>query len=125
MAGSLLGESHLGEGDGVSWWRGLTMSRQEARLSPAEVVALRFYTTFVYCFMNDPLRNDARFAAGQPCPLPVTTHHSVEGIKKLRALCVADERCDFMGNFPFARPPNSLECRDEEQDAGVSGMGSE
>jgi hypothetical protein len=52
------------------------------------VVALRFYTTFAYYYMNAPLRDDERFAKGDPCPLPVTTYFAMEGIKKLRALKV-------------------------------------
>ena len=78
----------------------LTKIPQEARLRKEEVVALRFYTTFAYCFMNEPLRDEDRFEAGQPCPLPVTTHHAVEGIKKLRALHVKYKKYDG----PFARP---------------------
>ena len=59
---------------------------QEARLTEAEVLALRLYTTAAYKHMNNPLRDDARYRAGVMCPLPVTTYHAVEGIKKLRAL---------------------------------------
>ncbi len=68
------------------------MTCQESRLSQAEVVALRFYTTFAYCYMNAPLRDDERFSKGDPCPLPVTTYFAVEGIKKLRALKVDTQR---------------------------------
>ncbi len=35
---------------------------QEARLTDAEVVALRFYTTFAYIYMNRP-----SFAQTSPC----------------------------------------------------------
>ncbi len=59
-------------------------------------MALRFYTTFAYRYMNEPLRNDARCANDQPCPLPVATYFAVEGIKKLRALRVTAERCDLV-----------------------------
>lgn len=65
----------------------LTHSKaQRAGLSEAEVVALRIYTTFVYKYMNNPLRDDARYAKEKPCSLPVTTYFAVQGIKKLRGL---------------------------------------
>eukprot|EP00283_Hemiselmis_rufescens_P027158 CAMPEP_0173468796 /NCGR_PEP_ID=MMETSP1357-20121228/77028_1 /TAXON_ID=77926 /ORGANISM="Hemiselmis rufescens, Strain PCC563" /LENGTH=1323 /DNA_ID=CAMNT_0014437019 /DNA_START=863 /DNA_END=4834 /DNA_ORIENTATION=- len=57
-----------------------------ARLNPAEVVAMRLYTTSVYKFMNGPLRDDSRMARGEACPLPVTTQFAESGIKKLRKL---------------------------------------
>ncbi len=69
-------------------------------------MALRFYTTFAYRYMNDPLRNDARCADGQSCPLPVATYFAVEGIRKLRALHVAAEGCDSMGN-PVSQDPET------------------
>ena len=57
-----------------------------------EVVALRLYTTSVYKYMNDPLRNEARFANHEPCLLPVTTKFAADGIKKLRALHANDSK---------------------------------
>jgi hypothetical protein len=60
----------------------------EARLSEAEVVAIRLYTTLAYIFMNNPLRDDDRYRQNTQCPLPVTTHFAASGIKKLRALHV-------------------------------------
>ncbi len=57
-----------------------------ARLTEAEVAALRIYTTHLYRFMNNPLRDDARYMQDRAVPLPVTTHFAVQGIKKLRAL---------------------------------------
>ena len=57
-----------------------------ALLTDAEVGALRTYSTHLYRFMNNPLRDDERYLEGRACPLPVTTHFAVQGIKKLRAL---------------------------------------
>ena len=63
---------------------------QDAKLSEAEVFALRLYTTLVYKYMNGPLRDDARYKRLEPCPLAVTTYFAEEGIKKLRALHADD-----------------------------------
>ena len=59
---------------------------QDAKLSEAEVFALRLYTTLIYKYMNGPLRDDNRYRRGLPCPLPVTTYFAEHGIKKLRAI---------------------------------------
>ena len=59
---------------------------KKAKLSEAELVAIRLYTTIAYHFMNNPLRDDERFEMGRPCPLPVTSYFAWNGIKKLRAL---------------------------------------
>ena len=59
-----------------------------ANLTLAQVAALRLYTTLVYQFMNGPLRDNARYSQGKPCPLAATTCFATEGIKKLRALGV-------------------------------------
>jgi hypothetical protein len=64
---------------------------KKARLDEAEVVALRFYTTLAYIFMNIPLRDEKRRIDGNPCPLPVTTAFAEEGIKKLRKLNAPDK----------------------------------
>jgi len=58
----------------------------EAGLKPAHVVALRMYTTSIYKFMNNPLRDQRRKRKNVACPLPVTTFFTAEGIKKLRSL---------------------------------------
>ena len=60
----------------------------EAGLFPAELVAMRLYTTVAYKFMNNPLRDGERYNKRVMCQLPVTTHVASSGIKKLRALCV-------------------------------------
>ncbi len=60
------------------------------------MVALRFYTTLAYRYMNVPLRDDERFAKGDQCPLPVSSYFAVEGIKKLRALNVKIKRFVLM-----------------------------
>ena len=59
-----------------------------ANLTLAQVAALRLYTTIVYQLMNDPLRDNARYSQGNPCPLAATTFFASAGIKKLRALSV-------------------------------------
>ena len=61
---------------------------QQAKLSEAEIVAIRLYTTIAYIFMNKPLRDNERYEQGKQCPLAVTTHFAVLGVKKLRALHV-------------------------------------
>jgi hypothetical protein len=61
---------------------------RKARLTEAELVAIRLYTTVAYLFMNTPLRDDERHGRGEPCPLAVTTWFAWNGIKKLRALHV-------------------------------------
>ena len=58
----------------------------KANLSEAHVVALRLYTTRAFRFINKPLRDSERHAAGQPCPLPVSTYWADHAIKKLRAV---------------------------------------
>lgn len=45
----------------------------KAKLSDAHVVALRMYTTFIYKYMNLPLRDQSRRRKKIECPLPVTT----------------------------------------------------
>ena len=59
---------------------------KQARLTEAEVVAIRLYTTLAYIFMNNPLRDEERYEQGIQCPLPVTTSFAASGTKKLRAL---------------------------------------
>jgi hypothetical protein len=61
---------------------------KQAKLSEAELVAIRLYTTIAYLFMNIPLRNEQRQTRGEQCPLAVTTYFAWNGIKKLRALHV-------------------------------------
>ena len=46
---------------------------KEAGLKECHVVALRMYTTAIYKYMNNPLRDQKRRKKEQPCPLPVTT----------------------------------------------------
>ena len=65
---------------------------KKARLTKSEVVALRFYTTLGYTFMNNPLRDEMRRKRGDACPLPVTTANAEEGTKKLRKLNAKSQR---------------------------------
>ena len=63
----------------------------EARLTEAELAALRLYTTAVFRYINKPLRDDKRFEQKEACPLPVTTFFAKEGCKKLRALSLKEK----------------------------------
>lgn len=58
----------------------------EAHLEPAHVVALRFYTTHAFKYLNGPLRSDLFGQGKWPHPLPITLTYISEGIKKLRAV---------------------------------------
>lgn len=58
----------------------------DAELTKAHVVALRFYTTPAYKYLNSPLRSTSDFYdKDKPHPLPKTVAYISEGIKKLRA----------------------------------------
>jgi hypothetical protein len=59
---------------------------QEAGLLAAETHSLRIYTTFAYKSMNNPLRDDSRYARREPVPLPVVSQFAADAIKKLRGL---------------------------------------
>jgi len=50
----------------------------------AEVAALRIYTTAAYTHINEPLRDQERFARHNPHPLPALSTLIVRGLKKLR-----------------------------------------
>lgn len=58
----------------------------EADLAPAHVVALRFYTTHAFKYLNGPLRSHEFGTAKYPHPLPITLTYISEGIKRLRAI---------------------------------------
>lgn len=59
---------------------------QDAELTKAHVVALRFYTTPAYKYLNSPLRSTSDFYDKEKShPLPKTVAYISEGIKKLRA----------------------------------------
>ncbi len=57
-----------------------------AKLTEAEVVALRLYTTSAFKQINDPLRDQERISRGEAHPLPVTVTLIAKGIKKLRII---------------------------------------
>jgi hypothetical protein len=50
------------------------------------VYALRLYTTPAFQRMNDPLRDDARYARGAAVPLPAASLWAASAIRKLRAV---------------------------------------
>lgn len=60
-----------------------------ARLTMAEVLALRIYTTPIFKYINNPLRDDDRYDNLRAVPLAATTYFAAQGIKKLRALNIA------------------------------------
>ena len=62
------------------------INAQEAHLTEAEVLALRIYTTLVYKDINNPLRDDARYARHVSVPLQLISHLADAAIRKLRAL---------------------------------------
>lgn len=88
-----------------------------AQLEPAEVVALRFYTTAAFKFMNAPLRDRDRREKGLPCPLPVTTAFAEEGIKKLRKLN-ATRKVREEGPLTLWRGMRSLKASDDFLEQG-------
>ena len=57
---------------------------RDAGLLPEEVQSLRIYTTFAYKYINNPLRDDNRYARHEQVPLPVVSHLAADAIKKLR-----------------------------------------
>ncbi len=59
---------------------------KEAQLLELEVAALRIYSSHLFRFMNNPLRDDERYSLSKPCLLPLTTLYAADGIKKLRAV---------------------------------------
>ncbi|KAL1505011.1 hypothetical protein AB1Y20_008774 [Prymnesium parvum] len=61
-------------------------SAVQAQLEPAHVVALRFYTTHAFKYMNGPLRSQDFGQGKRPHPLPITMAFLSEAIKKLRAV---------------------------------------
>ena len=65
---------------------------KRANLVAAEVLALRIYTTLAFRHMNNPLRDDARYARGAPVPLPAASHWAASALKKLRALNAEQQR---------------------------------
>ncbi|KAL3923801.1 MAG: hypothetical protein SGPRY_004112, partial [Prymnesium sp.] len=58
----------------------------EANLDAAHVVALRFYTSHAFKYLNGPLRSEYFGHERSPHPLPITLTYISEGIKRLRAV---------------------------------------
>jgi hypothetical protein len=59
---------------------------KEAHLVQLEVLAMRIYSSHIFPFMNNPLRDDKRYDRREACPLPLTTLYAADGIRKLRAI---------------------------------------
>jgi hypothetical protein len=64
---------------------------QRAKLSDKEVFALRLYTTPAFRHINNPLRDDNRYARSAPVPLPAASVWAASAILKLRALRTHEE----------------------------------
>ena len=56
------------------------------RDAQAHVAALRFYTTAGFKTINNGLRDQGRYGAGRPHPLPVMVAFIREGLGRLRAV---------------------------------------
>ena len=61
-------------------------------LTRQEVLAARLYTTTAYRRVNKPLRDLKRKARHAPVPLPVTTQHLQEAVRKIRTMHARSER---------------------------------
>ena len=61
-------------------------SAKKSKLKAAHVAALRLYTTVAFRTINNGLRDQERFQAGRPHPLPVTVAFIKEALSKLRAV---------------------------------------
>ena len=71
---SLAGLRHVRHGDG----------EQQCKLTKAEVIALRFYTTSGFKNVNTPLRDYDRLKRGEPHPLPIMVWLLQYAVKKIR-----------------------------------------
>ncbi|KAL3926142.1 MAG: hypothetical protein SGPRY_003439, partial [Prymnesium sp.] len=72
---------------------------QQAELDPVHVLALRFYTTHAFKYMNGPLRAEEYGHGKRPHPLPITVTYISEGIKRLRAVFAAGENATKVTNL--------------------------
>jgi hypothetical protein len=61
---------------------------RDAVLDEGEVHSLRIYTTLAYKVMNNPLRDEERYARRMPVPLPVASSMADKAIRKLRSVRV-------------------------------------
>mmetsp|Transcript_19317 Transcript_19317/g.63117 ORF Transcript_19317/g.63117 Transcript_19317/m.63117 type:complete len:379 (+) Transcript_19317:1624-2760(+) len=67
----------------------------EAGLSEAHVAALRFYTTAAFATINNGLRDQARYRAGRPHPLPVTVAFIKEALGLLRVVAANQSKANM------------------------------
>jgi uncharacterized integral membrane protein len=66
---------------------------REAWLSPAHVLCLRLYTTHAFKYLNGPLRDSDHYGQGkQPHPFPLIVNYIAEGIKKMRAVYIINNK---------------------------------
>ena len=65
----------------------------EAWLSPAHVLALRLYTTHAFKYLNGPLRETEHYGQGKrQHPFPLIVSYIAEGIKKMRAVNIINNK---------------------------------
>lgn len=103
-----------------------------AKLSLAEVAALRIYTSLLFIFINPPFRNPAcRNGFMEPHPLAITVLLISDGLKKLRNLHAGDNAlCVFWrGMKNLIVPPEferqggtELQCMSTTADVNIAGM---
>jgi hypothetical protein len=84
---------------------------QEAKLKEAEVAALRFYSSKSFLHITAPVRDLARRDRGETVPLPATTIHVVNGLKKLRRVGSTED--DATVEKIFFRGVKNLKITDE------------
>ena len=92
-----------------------------AHLSKAEILALRIYSTPLFKYINNPLRDEERYQKGNPCPWPVTTYFANQGIRKLRAVSQGSTQ---RATFPITLWPGmrNLKIAEDFQQDGVTEM---
>ena len=82
-----------------------------AKLKEAEVAALRFYSSKSFAHITAPIRDLTRRDRGEMVPLPATTIHVVNGLKKLRR--VGSKKSDAVIEKVFFRGLKNLRMTDE------------
>eukprot|EP00959_Pyramimonas_sp_CCMP1952_P408577 8562822-Pyramimonas_sp.AAC.2 len=91
---------------------------QTARLSRAEVGALRIYTTSTYALINNSLRARSDLPRSEwrkhPVPLAATTYCIYTALKKLRAVNFCDNDFSFETEVVLWRGMRNLDLRDDE-----------
>ena len=84
---------------------------QEAKLKEVEVAALRFYSSKSFSHITAPIRDLTRRDRGEMVPLPATTIHVVNGLRKLRR--VGAKNSDAVIEKIFFRGMKNLKMTDD------------